>query len=301
MTCLHEEEEPCHCPSTTTSWSSTGCPTTRAESVDDRPPPAPAGGARLARVRRWSARADATFGVESCPAVLPARARPLGEELRRLRHGLRLEARVTPSPAQSSAGSASSGRGPGVPMTNVPPHPAEFSPEVIDVLAELIRPGEHVHDPYGGRGLRLGALCDRLGAIFTATDIEEWPGSDPRVALGNAEDAADLPGAAVHGRHLADVREQAPQRLRQGRSAPDDAAAWPARLRHLARSSDSHPRTRRGSPAAMPSATAEPPTTPRTPGRSSTGATGPSSTSTSRSPSRWCELLDEHGYTILAA
>ena len=69
-------------------------------------------------------------------------------------------------------------------MTNVPPHPAEFSPEVIDVLAELIRPGEHVHDPYGGRGLRLGALCDRLGATFTATDIEDWPGADSRVVAG---------------------------------------------------------------------------------------------------------------------
>ncbi len=55
------------------------------------------------------------------------------------------------------------------------------------MLAELIRPGEHVHDPYGGRGLRLGALCDGLGAIFTATDIEEWPGADPRVALGNSK------------------------------------------------------------------------------------------------------------------
>ena len=43
-------------------------------------------------------------------------------------------------------------------MTNVPTHPAEYSPEVIDVLAELIRPGERVHDPYGGRGL-VSAHC----------------------------------------------------------------------------------------------------------------------------------------------
>jgi hypothetical protein len=75
----------------------------------------------------------------------------------------------------------------------IPPHPAEFSPEVIEVLAQLIRPAESVHDPYGGRGLRLGALCDRLGGIFTATDIEAYDGADSRVALGNAEDPLTYP------------------------------------------------------------------------------------------------------------
>jgi len=29
----------------------------------------------------------------------------------------------------------------------LPPDPAEFSPEVIDVPAHLIGPGEHPHDP----------------------------------------------------------------------------------------------------------------------------------------------------------
>lgn len=72
-------------------------------------------------------------------------------------------------------------------MTRVPPHPAEFSPEVLEVLAELIAPAEHVHDPYAGRGLRLGALCDQLGATFTGTDIEMWPGADIRVDPGNSE------------------------------------------------------------------------------------------------------------------
>jgi hypothetical protein len=78
-------------------------------------------------------------------------------------------------------------------VSTVPPHPSEFSPEVLDVVADLIRPGEHVHDPYGGRGLRLGALCDRLGATFTATDIEAWPGADPRVALGDSDSALTYP------------------------------------------------------------------------------------------------------------
>jgi hypothetical protein len=80
-------------------------------------------------------------------------------------------------------------------MIKVPPHPAEFSSEVLEVLAQLIRPGEHVHDPYGGRGLRLGGLCDRIGATFTATDIDAYSGADPRVAIANAEFAHTYPPA----------------------------------------------------------------------------------------------------------
>jgi len=76
-------------------------------------------------------------------------------------------------------------------------HPCQYSPEVLDVLAELIRPGEHIHDPYAGPGLRLGRLCDQLGATFTGTDIENWgllaEGKDPRVALGDAGDHAGYP------------------------------------------------------------------------------------------------------------
>jgi hypothetical protein len=73
------------------------------------------------------------------------------------------------------------------------PHPCQFSPEVLDVLAGLIVPGERVHDPFAGPGVRLGAYCDRLGAVFSGTDIEEWPGHDPRVIVADARDPASYP------------------------------------------------------------------------------------------------------------
>jgi hypothetical protein len=72
-------------------------------------------------------------------------------------------------------------------------HPCQFSPEVLDVLAELIRAGEYVHDPFAGPGLRLSQLCDQLGAVFTGTDIETWPESDPRVAQADARDGISYP------------------------------------------------------------------------------------------------------------
>ena len=75
----------------------------------------------------------------------------------------------------------------------VPVHPCEFSPEVIDALRDLIRAGEHVHDPFAGMGRRLGALCDELGAEYSGSDIEEWPGADPRVTLGDATKADTYP------------------------------------------------------------------------------------------------------------
>jgi hypothetical protein len=78
-------------------------------------------------------------------------------------------------------------------MITVPKHPAEFSPGVLTVLAELIRPGEHVHDPYAGRGLRLGALCDQIGAAFTGTDIERYQDTDPRVVEADAGDPLAYP------------------------------------------------------------------------------------------------------------
>lgn len=83
----------------------------------------------------------------------------------------------------------------GVPQRppGVRPHPAEYSPEVIAVFTELLVRGERVHDPYGGRGLRLGRLCDLLGATFTATDIDQYIGSDRRVVFGDAVDAATYP------------------------------------------------------------------------------------------------------------
>ncbi len=75
-------------------------------------------------------------------------------------------------------------------------HPTQYSPEVLVVLAELIRRGEHIHDPFAGPGLRLGRLCDELGATFTGGDIDgPWAdGVDPRVTLGaDARDPATYP------------------------------------------------------------------------------------------------------------
>jgi hypothetical protein len=72
-------------------------------------------------------------------------------------------------------------------------HPSQFSPEVLDVLAGLIRLGEHVHDPYAGPGIRLGQLCDRLGAVFTGGDIEVWSDHDPRVIQADAADPSGYP------------------------------------------------------------------------------------------------------------
>jgi hypothetical protein len=73
------------------------------------------------------------------------------------------------------------------------PHPAQFSPEVLTILEGLIRPGERIHDPFAGPGLRLGKLCDGLGAVCTGTDIEEWPNHDPRVKVGDARDPSSYP------------------------------------------------------------------------------------------------------------
>jgi hypothetical protein len=78
-------------------------------------------------------------------------------------------------------------------VTAVPDHPAEFSPEILDVVEPWLSPGEHVHDPFGGRGLRLGALCDRIGATFTATDIETYRDRDQRVARGDSKDSSTYP------------------------------------------------------------------------------------------------------------
>jgi hypothetical protein len=46
----------------------------------------------------------------------------------------------------------------------VPLHPAEFSPEVIEALRDRISPSDRIHDPFAGRGVRLGKLCDEVGA-----------------------------------------------------------------------------------------------------------------------------------------
>lgn len=72
-------------------------------------------------------------------------------------------------------------------------HPAQYSPEVIEVLEGLIQPGERILDPFAGTGLRLGALCDRIGADFQGGDIEKWPGRDPRVQVRDATDIISYP------------------------------------------------------------------------------------------------------------
>jgi hypothetical protein len=65
----------------------------------------------------------------------------------------------------------------------------------VGVLSALIHPGEVIFDPFAGHGLRLGSLCDRLGAVFYGCDIEDWSPRDMRVRLGNARDAQVYPEA----------------------------------------------------------------------------------------------------------
>jgi hypothetical protein len=72
-------------------------------------------------------------------------------------------------------------------------HPCQFSPEILEILATLISPYEHVHDPFAGPGTRLAALCDQRGATFSGTDIEDWPDTDARVAVGSALDPTTYP------------------------------------------------------------------------------------------------------------
>jgi len=72
-------------------------------------------------------------------------------------------------------------------------NPCQYSPEVLEVLADLIRPGEVVFDPFAGHGLRLGKLCDRLGAPFYGCDIEDWQPRHPHVAQADARHRDSYP------------------------------------------------------------------------------------------------------------
>lgn len=76
-------------------------------------------------------------------------------------------------------------------------HPAPFTDSIIErletLLPEYVPAGHGIHDPFGGEGRRLGALCDRLGLTFTATDMEPWLDGDPRVAVGDSTDPATYP------------------------------------------------------------------------------------------------------------
>src|SRR5262245_3375442 len=79
--------------------------------------------------------------------------------------------------------------------TPPPPHPSEFSPEVLDVVRPILEQyaPARVHDPYAGRGSRLAKLCDALGITFTGSDIESYEGADARVIVGDAADVETYP------------------------------------------------------------------------------------------------------------
>lgn len=78
-------------------------------------------------------------------------------------------------------------------------HPAPFTDSIIDAFRALIPEwvpiGQIIHDPFGGEGVRLGALCDELGYTFSGTDLEPWNDGDPRVALGDSTDPGSYPDA----------------------------------------------------------------------------------------------------------
>jgi hypothetical protein len=76
-------------------------------------------------------------------------------------------------------------------------HPAPFTESIIDRLEVLIPkhipPDRVIHDPFGGEGVRLGKLCDKLGYTFSGTDLENWRGGDERVIEGDATYAWSYP------------------------------------------------------------------------------------------------------------
>lgn len=81
-------------------------------------------------------------------------------------------------------------------------HPAPYSAEVIAALRSTLcienghlRLGErlHVHDPFAGEGLRLGALCDEIGVIFTGSEIEPEFILDSRVRAADSTTRASYP------------------------------------------------------------------------------------------------------------
>lgn len=73
-------------------------------------------------------------------------------------------------------------------------HPCQYSPEVLDVLVPLIAPGERIHDPFAGTGIRLALLCDDVGATYSGADIEEWEDRSRRVVVGDALNPTSYPG-----------------------------------------------------------------------------------------------------------
>lgn len=80
-------------------------------------------------------------------------------------------------------------------------HPARFTPSIVTALGSHLRskalkaPGRPigVHDPFGGTGERLGALCDELGLNFSGTEIEPEFIMDTRVRPGDSTLAETYP------------------------------------------------------------------------------------------------------------
>lgn len=65
-------------------------------------------------------------------------------------------------------------------------HPARFSKEIITRLRSILEPGVHLHDPFGGSGVRLGKLADEIGCSFSGTELAPAFIIDPRVVHGDA-------------------------------------------------------------------------------------------------------------------
>lgn len=82
-------------------------------------------------------------------------------------------------------------------MTETGKHPVPFTDSIIEELANIIPAvvptGHIIHDPFGGEGKRLGALCDRLGYVFTGVDLEPWLDGDSRVMIGDSTDPRTYP------------------------------------------------------------------------------------------------------------
>lgn len=87
-------------------------------------------------------------------------------------------------------------------MTDVGKHPAVFTDSIIERLADLIpvyAPSHAIiHDPFAGEGVKLASLCERLGYMFSGTDLEPWPNRDRRVRVGDSTDPSTYPMGDWH-------------------------------------------------------------------------------------------------------
>lgn len=71
--------------------------------------------------------------------------------------------------------------------TKAPPHPAQYTPALLPIMARYLGNCARILDPFGGCGgvFRLAAWLPM--AHFEAVEIEpEWAAVDPRITLGNA-------------------------------------------------------------------------------------------------------------------